>query len=169
MPRTPHQLRSEALQIWQAGVEAVRADRLIDENLHVDGDWLLVGEEALDLRTIRRIAVVGAGKAGAGMAEAVEKGLGARLCREKQLGGWVNVPAVCVRPLQCIHLHAARPAAFNEPRPRALSARAKSCGSSNRSGRMIFAYVCFRAADRRCCRHLWKASRWMTSWRSRDT
>ena len=86
----------------EAGVEAVRADRLIADNLRVDGDWLLVGEEELDLRTIRRIAVVGAGKAGAGMAEAVENILGPKLRREKQLGGWVNVPADCARPLECI-------------------------------------------------------------------
>ena len=61
--------------------------------------------------------MVGAGKAGAGMAEAVENILGPKLRREKQLGGWVNVPADCVRPLECIHLHAARPAGVNEPRP----------------------------------------------------
>ena len=117
MSRAPHQLRSEALQIWQAGVEGVSADRLIGEHLHVDGDWLLVGHEELDLQTIRRIAVVGAGKAGASMVEAVERALGAKLRREKQLRGWVNVPADCVRPLECIHLHAARPAGLNEPRP----------------------------------------------------
>jgi glycerate-2-kinase len=32
-----------------------------------------------------------------------------------RLTGWVNVPADCVRPLQRIHLHAARPAGVNEP------------------------------------------------------
>jgi glycerate 2-kinase len=117
MPRTSGELRRDALRIWQAGVEAVRADRLIGENLQVDSQWLLVGEEELDLQTIRRLAVVGAGKAGAGMAEAVEKILGPKICREKQLSGWVNVPADCVRPLECIHLHAARPAGINEPRP----------------------------------------------------
>jgi glycerate 2-kinase len=105
------------MQIWRASVDAVRADRLIGDNLRIDGHWLLVGEEELDLRTIRRIAAVGAGKAGAGMAEAVENILGPQLRREKQLGGWVNVPADCVRPLACIHLHAARPAGINEPRP----------------------------------------------------
>ena len=93
------------------------AERLLSESLHVDGQWLLVGEEELELRTIRRIAVVGAGKAGAGMAGAVENILGPKLRREKQLGGWVNVPADCARPLECIQLHAARPAGVNEPRP----------------------------------------------------
>ncbi|MEX2026138.1 MAG: DUF4147 domain-containing protein, partial [Pirellulaceae bacterium] len=33
----------------------------------------------------------------------------------KQVTGWLNVPADCVRPLSSIHLHAARPAGINEP------------------------------------------------------
>jgi hydroxypyruvate reductase len=35
--------------------------------------------------------------------------------KEKNLTGWVNVPADCVRPLQRIHLHPARLAGVNEP------------------------------------------------------
>jgi glycerate-2-kinase len=58
--------------------------------------------------------VVGAGKAGAGMAAAIEDVLaGSRLAA--RVVGWVNVPADCVRPLGSIHLHAARPAGVNEP------------------------------------------------------
>jgi hydroxypyruvate reductase len=33
----------------------------------------------------------------------------------KNVSGWVNVPADCVRALSAIHLHAARPAGVNEP------------------------------------------------------
>jgi hydroxypyruvate reductase len=116
MPRTHSELQRDALRIWQAGVDAVRADRLVADNFQLDGDWLLVGEEELDLRSVRRIAVVGTGKASAGMAAAVETALGPKLRSEKQLSGWVNVPANCVQPLDCIHLHAARPAGINEPR-----------------------------------------------------
>jgi glycerate 2-kinase len=75
----------------------------------------------LPLDRIRRIVVVGAGKAGAGMAEAVETALGPTLMAEKRLAGWVNVPADCVRPLQRIHLHAARPAGVNEPTPEGVA------------------------------------------------
>jgi hydroxypyruvate reductase len=75
----------------------------------------------LRLDAIRRLAVVGAGKAGAGMAEAVEEVLGPQLMAEKELTGWVNVPADCVRPLSRIHLHAARPAGINEPRPEGVA------------------------------------------------
>ena len=46
-----------------------------------------------------RIAVVGAGKAGAGMAAAVEEVLGPRWLEAKAVTGWVNVPDDCVRKL----------------------------------------------------------------------
>jgi len=49
------------------------------------------------------------------MAAAVEEIFGPQLIDAKQLVGWVNVPADCVRPTQRIHLHAARPAGRNEP------------------------------------------------------
>ncbi len=108
-------LKSDALGIFHAAVDAVRSDRLVRENLRVEGERLMVGNEALPLASIRRIVVVGAGKAGAGMAAGVEQALGPRLLAEKHVSGWVNVPADCVQPLNRIHLHAARPAGVNEP------------------------------------------------------
>ena len=111
----PRDLKSDALAIFHAAVEAVRSDRLVRENLRVEGERLVVGDKELPLGAIRRIAVVGAGKAGAGMAAGVEQALGPRLLAEKLVTGWVNVPADCVRPLSHIHLHAARPAGVNEP------------------------------------------------------
>ena len=115
VPRSTEQLRHHALQIWQAGLDAVRSDRLIAQAMRVEGEALVVGDQVVDLRTVQRIVVVGAGKAGAGMAEAVERVLGPRLLAEKQLAGWVNVPDDCVRTLERIHLHPARPAGSNEP------------------------------------------------------
>jgi glycerate 2-kinase len=106
---------SNALAIWHAAVAAVQSDRLVQDNVRVEGDRLVVGEEELPLAGIRRIAVVGAGKAGAGMAAGLEAALGPKLLAEKQVTGWVNVPADCVRKLKHIHLHAARPAGVNEP------------------------------------------------------
>lgn len=110
-------LRDRALRIWQAGVDAVRSDRLVREVLRVEGTDLRVGDEFLPLAEIGRIAVIGAGKAGAGMAAGVEAALGARWLAEKQVAGWINVPDDCVRPLQRIRLHGARPAGVNEPMP----------------------------------------------------
>ncbi|MCC7084239.1 MAG: DUF4147 domain-containing protein [Pirellulales bacterium] len=120
MQHTPFDLRADALRIWQAGLAAVRSERLMQGSVRLDGTNLLLGklgaeENRIDLSQVRRIAVVGAGKAGAGMAAALEEILGAALMREKQLTGWINVPADCVRPLQRIHLHASRPAGKNEP------------------------------------------------------
>ena len=85
--------------------------------------------------------MVGAGKAGAGMAEAVEEVLGPQLMAEKGLVGWVNVPADCVVPLQRIHLHAARAAGVNEPAAEGVAGRWRFCGWSNRFGRTTFACV----------------------------
>ena len=115
MNRTGDQLRRDALAIFQAGIDAVRSDRLVRDNVRVQGDCLLVGDEELRLSDIDRIAVVGAGKAGAGMAAGLEEAIGPRLLREKRVTGWVNVPENCVRDLTAIHLHPARPAGINEP------------------------------------------------------
>ncbi len=108
-------LRNDALAIWQAAVDAVRSDRLVEREVRAQGDRLLVGKTELPLARIRKIVVIGAGKAGAGMAVGLEAALGPRLLAEKQVTGWVNVPADCVRPLAAIHLHPARPAGLNEP------------------------------------------------------
>ncbi len=118
--QTDEQRRRDALAIWLAGVEAVRSDRLVREQIRLDGSWLEIAGRRYDLTTIRRIVVVGAGKAGAGMAAGFEAALGPRLLAEKDVGGWVNVPANCVRPLERIHLHAARDAGVNEPFPQGV-------------------------------------------------
>ena len=43
MPRSASQLRRDALQIWQAGVEAVRSDRLVRQALRVNGRTVEIG------------------------------------------------------------------------------------------------------------------------------
>lgn len=113
--RSPEQMRRDALAIWQAGVAAVDSALLVRQHVHVEHDTLQIADEILSLRRIRRIVVVGAGKAGAGMAAGLEAALGPELLAAKQLTGWINVPADCVRTLSRITLHAARPAGVNEP------------------------------------------------------
>ena len=115
MTRRLTQLRDDAMAIWAAGVDTVLPERLIGAAIHVDGSILEIGATRLDLDRLGRIVVVGAGKAGAGMAAAIEKILGAKRMAEKNVTGWINVPADCLQPLQRIHLHAARPAGLNEP------------------------------------------------------
>src|SRR6478672_9178540 len=109
------QLRADALAIWQAGVDAVGSDRLVSDNVRLDGQSLVVGDETIDLSKIGRITVVGAGKAGAGMAAGLQQALGPQVLSDKKVRGWLNVPADCVRELKHIHLHPARPAGMNEP------------------------------------------------------
>ena len=99
-------LSADALAIWHAAVDAVRPGDLIPE--HVRGDERL--REAV--ATAKRVLVVGAGKAGAAMAEALETALGDQV---DKVTGIVNVPADAVRPLKRIILHAARPPASNHP------------------------------------------------------
>lgn len=106
---------NDALAIWRASIDAVRSDALVRNAVRVEGDRLFLGDEEFDLRLIKRIVVVGGGKAGAGMAAGLEEALGAEILAAKRVGGWLNVPADCVRSLQTIHLHAARPAGANEP------------------------------------------------------
>ncbi len=114
-------LRADALAIWQAGVEAVRSDHLVRQAVVVDGDRLEIGGQPIDLKRVGRIAVVGAGKAGAGMSRGLVEALGPRIVRDKRVSGWVNVPADCVVPFEAIHLHAAREAGVNEPSPEGVA------------------------------------------------
>lgn len=104
----------DARAIWQAGVDAVQPARLIASAMQVRGDVLKVVNREFRIADLGRIAVVGGGKAGAGMAAAVEDILGPDFV-DRKVCGWVNVPADCVRPLRKIKLHGARPAGVNEP------------------------------------------------------
>jgi hydroxypyruvate reductase len=115
MPPSAEKLRQDARRIWSAGVEAVHSDRLVRQTLRLDGSILTIGQQTVPLEGVGRIAVVGAGKAGAGMAAAVEEVLGPQWLEAKAVAGWVNVPDDCVRGLSRIHLHGARPAGVNEP------------------------------------------------------
>lgn len=107
-------LRHDAIAIWQAGVNAVRSEVLVKQAICRYGKTLSICGAEYFLPQWKRIAVVGAGKAGAGMAAAMEEILGADVLREKVVG-WINVPADCVRPLERIRLHSARPPGINEP------------------------------------------------------
>ncbi len=107
-------LREHAEIIWRAGVAAVDSSAAVRRHISCDGTTLCIANVELALSKIGHIEIIGAGKAGAGMATGAESALLEHL-PASQLSGWVNVPADCVRPLQRIHLHAARPAGINEP------------------------------------------------------
>lgn len=75
LSRHPMQ-RARYLEIMQAALDAVDPYQAVRATLHVDGATLWVDDRAYRLEQIRRILVVGAGKAGAPMARAVEDVLG---------------------------------------------------------------------------------------------
>jgi len=110
----PDRLSEDARAIWSAGVAAVHAQRLIRTAVRIEDHDLVVCGHRLARDQVGRVVVVGAGKAGAGMAAGVEQALAEGDWADK-LEGWVNVPADCVRPSPRIHLHAARPPGLNEP------------------------------------------------------
>src|SRR4051794_27719294 len=121
MQTSAEKLRQDVERIWRAGVTAVMPDRLMPEHVQVDGNWLVIDDDSLDLSSVQRIAIVGAGKAAGALAVALENVLGSKLLADKDVIGWVNVPADCVEPTQRVHLHAARPAGVNEPRPEGVT------------------------------------------------
>jgi len=120
MFRSASQLRADAEQIWRAGVSAVLPARLFQSHIHINGGLLTVDDEIFDLRGVHRIAIVGAGKAAAAMAVAMEHTLGSDLLAAKNVVGWVNVPADCSLHTQRVVLHAGRPPGVNEPRPQGV-------------------------------------------------
>jgi len=116
MPRPAARLRDDALAIWRAGVDAVRAEPLIHQRVHIrDGRLRIADEVDWPLDGTGRLIVIGAGKAGGAMAAAVEQVLGDHWLTAKDVEGVVSVPADCVRPLRRIRLKAGRPAGRNEP------------------------------------------------------
>lgn len=98
--------RERALAIWHSAVDAVRPAPLIARALSA-ADPLVAA-----IRAAPRILVVGAGKAGPGMALGLEQALADRLDR---VDGLINVPEGMSAPLQRVRLHPARPQGMNEP------------------------------------------------------
>lgn len=121
MPQ-PDQLRYHAERIWRAGVEAVRPERLFSDQVQLDGNLLLVGDHEVDLAEFDRILVVGAGKAGLGMARGLEAALGEAVISQKRLSGLIAVPEDCLGTTQAIRVVSGRPAGVNEPRPEGAAA-----------------------------------------------
>ncbi|GAA4458548.1 glycerate kinase type-2 family protein [Novipirellula rosea] len=108
--------RQDALSIWNAGVDSVRAHERVLSQIQVEFDQLCVADHLFSLADFDRIVVVGAGKAATAMATGLVAAVGDRLPIE----GWINVPEGTVpaegsEVLRHIHIHPARPAGVNEP------------------------------------------------------
>jgi hydroxypyruvate reductase/glycerate 2-kinase len=101
--------RADAERIWRAGVDAVRPERCLPEGLAA------AAARMPPLASFEHILVVGAGKAGAAMSQALEAALVHHGIDLGCVNGWVNVPDDTVVPLAAIHLHPARPTGINHP------------------------------------------------------
>jgi glycerate-2-kinase len=77
IPASP--IRQLLRKLIVRGLDAVDARRVVDRAISRNGEELIIGRRRYDLRRYERIVVVGAGKATASMARAVEQRLGSRL------------------------------------------------------------------------------------------
>ena len=78
--------RKHALQIFRAALAAADPQEAVLRHLKFDGRTLTAGRKKYNLSKFDRIQILGAGKASASMARAVERLLGRRIS-----GGWINV------------------------------------------------------------------------------
>jgi glycerate 2-kinase len=116
-------LVNDAIRIWQSGVEAVTPKSLMQRKVQLDRNWLIIDEHCeIDLRSIGRLIIVGAGKASAAMANEFVT----HVCKAvpdaiPKLSGWINAPAGSfVKSMTDVHLHAARPEGSNMPTLQAI-------------------------------------------------
>ena len=81
-PNTPfnlERLREDALFIFQSGLDAVDPETAVQRYVSRDGDHLSIHSQDYDLSAIQNIFIIGAGKASAAMARAVESILDDRI------------------------------------------------------------------------------------------
>ncbi|HQX49644.1 MAG TPA: DUF4147 domain-containing protein [Planctomycetaceae bacterium] len=90
-------LRDDAVAIWNSGVAAVDSAQAVRRHVDINDGCLILADVRIPLTGTQRIEVVGAGKAGAGMASGIESAL-RNTNLEDRVSGWVNVPADCVHP-----------------------------------------------------------------------
>ncbi|HKY84698.1 MAG TPA: DUF4147 domain-containing protein [Anaerolineales bacterium] len=121
MANASRRLRSDARLIWRRGVAAADAFHLTRTALRLERDVIRVGKMRVPLEGVGTIAVIGGGKAGAGMSRAVEQILGPKLLSVKNVHGWVQVPDRTVRPLRAIQLWGARTKPDNRPTRRGVA------------------------------------------------
>jgi glycerate 2-kinase len=90
--------RKHALQIFRAALAAADPQDAVLRHLNFDGRVITAGRRKYPISNFERIQVIGAGKASAAMARAVERLLGRRIA-----GGWINVKDGHTAHLRRIH------------------------------------------------------------------
>lgn len=95
--------RDLALQCLEQAVNAIEPKRLIKAKIKVENDQLQVEGYTFDLRKFKNIYVIGGGKAGGKMAQAIEEILGNHIT-----AGAVNIPYGAGQKTKVIELNEAR-------------------------------------------------------------
>ena len=72
-------LKRDAVEIFLAGVKAVDPGRAVRDHVSLNGETLFAGDLEIPLSPVGKIFIIGAGKAGAPMAAALEQVLGDRI------------------------------------------------------------------------------------------
>lgn len=90
--------RKHALQIFRAALRAADPQEAVLRHLKFDGRTLTAARQKYPIKNFDRIQIIGAGKASAAMARAVERLLGRRIA-----GGWINVKDGHTLKLRKIH------------------------------------------------------------------
>jgi hydroxypyruvate reductase len=98
-------VKKHALQIFRAALDAAEPQHAVLRHLRFDGRTLIAGKQRYNLMDSGRVFVIGAGKASAAMASAVERLLGRRIA-----DGLVTVPDGITSRVRRIRLqHAQHP------------------------------------------------------------
>jgi glycerate 2-kinase len=98
--RSPAPQRHHALRIFRAALQAADPEIAVMKHVSFDGRVFQAGRKRYALSAFDRIQVIGAGKASAAMARALEKLLGRRIA-----GGSINVPDGTTTRLRRIEIH----------------------------------------------------------------
>ncbi len=92
--------RPHALAIFRAALSAADPEKAVRAHVKTDGKILRVDQRRYRLSDFDRVQVIGAGKASARMAQAIELLLGSRVT-----GGWINVPVGTQARLRKVRVH----------------------------------------------------------------
>jgi glycerate 2-kinase len=90
--------RKHALQIFRAALAAADPQEAVLRHLKFDGRTITAGRRKYSIKKFDRVQVIGAGKASAAMARAVERLFGKRIAQ-----GWINVKDGHTAHLRRIH------------------------------------------------------------------
>lgn len=101
-PMDTKKLRRDARLIFKAGIKAADPVLAVNRHLRLKNNKLTIQDRTYDLNKYEGIYVLGAGKASAAMAQALEKILGERI-----KSGWINVKYGHQLPLKKIEVHPA--------------------------------------------------------------